>query len=823
MIIANPPPLLCIVDPNLRDFVGHHFAYDHAVAEAARGAGFLPLVLGHRALPEAIARQAGAVPAFSDDIWAHRGTGGKLLRWMDDLARNRRFGRELLAALPPEGLPPGSIVLAHMLTHRQLLGLAAVAEALPHHVTIMPLLRYQPEMVDDALSARAFARFRRAAAAGARIRFASDSARLAHRLARLVGLPVEVLPIPHTPPEAPPLAAPTGRPMHLVSLGNARDEKGFLEIIWAIQTLREAPGGLSGLRFTLQANDPSATLRPTIQGFIRDLPPEVTLLHEALPPAAYDDLLASADLVLLPYWRSIYEARTSGVLLEALAAGRPVICTAQSWLADELARHGAGITVPDRDVAALARAIQQARDTWPDLARDALAGRAACLARHGGAAFMRAITAPAVKLAPEPPRRLQVFYPWPDFAERRAGASQRCNMMVDALVERVEAVRVLQPGHGGAMQRGPVEIQRLNEWRLGAMARRYGWLAFQALCLPLLGWQHRRQALFPWLHLQYRFDPLIRRRMVGQLTSADAVLLEYGFWSVPVVAACRRLGIPCVLTAHDVIEDQVTASRLLHRLTGWLEHRALRAAQAVVAVTPQDAARFATLGVTARVVPNPVDLNAADAPLPGHAREILAAHGVALPAGDVCLFVGSLHPPNLVAVDRLRRIAAGLADTRGAAAPLIMVAGAAAEPGSAPGFLALGRVEDVVLRALYRSARLAVIPLPDGTGSSLKTLEAMAARLPILCTGVALRGIGAVAGQHAVVEDDLDAWAGAMTRLLADPNRLQSLAAAGRALAEGFGHQAVMAGYAPLLGLADAPQPDAMPGLAEASSGSRLA
>ena len=136
------------------------------MAEAAGLAGFAPLVLGHRALPADIAREAGAVAAFSDDIWAHRKQGGRVLRWLDVGMRNRRFARELLAALPAGGLPPGSILLAHMLTHRQLPGLAAVAERLPHHVTIIPLLRYQPEMVADAHSARAFARFRRAAAAG---------------------------------------------------------------------------------------------------------------------------------------------------------------------------------------------------------------------------------------------------------------------------------------------------------------------------------------------------------------------------------------------------------------------------------------------------------------------------------------------------------------------------------------------------------------------------------------------------------------------------------------------------------------------------------
>ncbi len=790
------------------------------MAEAARLAGFAPLVLGHRALPADIARETGAVAAFTDDIWAHRKRGGRLLRWLDVGMRNRRFARELLAALPAGGLPPGSILLAHMLTHRQLAGLAAVAERLPHHVTIMPLLRYQPEMVADAHSARAFSRFRRAAASGARIRFASDSARLARRLARLVGLPVEVLPIPHTPASPPAPPPPHDRPMHCVSLGNARDEKGFAEILAAITILREAPGGLSGLRFTLQANDLSAVLAEPLAAFQRDMPPEVTLLHEALEPAAYDALLGESDLVLLPYWRSIYEARTSGVLLEALAAGRPVICTAQTWMADELALHGAGIEVPERDPQALARAITAARAAWPALASRAPADRGACLARHGGAAFMAAITAPPRPLPPEPPRRVQIYYPWTDFAERRAGASQRCNMMADCISEHVEEVRVLQAGFGPTIRRGRIEMSHLVEWRWGALARRYGWLAFQAICLPLLGWHHRRQALFLWLHLQFRFDPVMRARLVQPLVSADAVLLEYGFWSVPVLAACRRMGIPCVLTAHDVIEDQVTASPMLRRVTGWFEHRGLRQAPAVVAVAPADAQRFAGLGIEACVVPNPVDLGAADMALPDAPRAVLAAHGIVLPAGDICLFVGSRHPPNVVAVERLRALSVALSARMGDAAPLLVVVGGAAEPETSPGFLALGRVSDLVLRALYRAASAALIPLPDGTGSSLKTLEAMAAGLPILGTGVALRGLGATPGRHAVIADDMADWVEILPALLADADHLARLATAGRALAEGFDYRRVMAAYWPMLWLESAAETDfALPGPAGESLG----
>lgn len=804
--MSGTPALFCIADPSLRDFVGHHFSYDHAVAEAARAAGFATLVLGHRALPEDVARQAGAVPAFHDDIWAQRAGGGPIRRRRDDLFRNRRFAEDLLGALPRD-LPPGSILLAHMLTKRQMLGLARVVEALPRHVTIIALLRYQTEFYDDGLTGRAFARLRRAVGDGARLRLASDSARLARRIGRLAGLPVEVLPIPHTPPDLPPPAPPpsdqsAGRALHMVSLGNARDEKGFLEILAAIRLLRAEPAGLAGLRFTLQANDAAPDVAAAIDEFALDLPEEVRLLRRALTPESYTALLAESDLVLLPYWREIYEARTSGVLPEALGGGRPVICTAATWMADELALCGAGMLVADRDPKGLAAAIRQAHAAWPRLAAGALAGRAGCLARHGGAALMRAVLAPPPPpLPPEPPRRVQVFYPWPDFLDRKAGASLRSNLMAEVIAPHVEELRVLQDGAAPTTRRGNILVESLHERRMIRLAKGLAWRGLRLAARPLSGAAQAGEVLFPWLHLQRLADPFFRRRIERLVASADAVLLEYGFWAGPVLQTCERLGVPCVLTAHDVIEDRVPGSALLRRLTAWLEARALRRAPKVVAVTPGDAAHFAALGVQAQVVPNPVDLAAMSRSLPVAPRLMLRRMGIELPERPFGLFVGSNHPPNITAVAHLRALAARLHAGLGEAAPLIVVAGSAAPAEEAPGFVVLGRVHDVVLAALYQAAHLALVPLPEGTGSSLKTLEAMAAGLPVLGTSVAFRGLPVTDGEQGVVEDDLDRWAALLPALVADAAGLARLAAGGRALAAGYDHRRVMAAYLPLLGL----------------------
>jgi glycosyltransferase involved in cell wall biosynthesis len=68
-----------------------------------------------------------------------------------------------------------------------------------------------------------------------------------------------------------------------------------------------------------------------------------------------NQLIQSADLVVLPY--DSEDQVTSGVLVDAVAAGRPVVSTAFPH-AVELLATGAGIVVPQRDPVALANAIR---------------------------------------------------------------------------------------------------------------------------------------------------------------------------------------------------------------------------------------------------------------------------------------------------------------------------------------------------------------------------------------------------------------------------------------------------------------------------------
>ena len=122
-------------------------------------------------------------------------------------------------------------------------------------------------------------------------------------------------------------------------------------------------------------------------------------------------LIGSADLVVLPY--DSQDQVTSGVLVDAVACGRPVIATAFPH-AIELLSSGAGIVVPQRDAAALADVVRglvaHPEHLEPDGRRMPASGAGHVVAGRGGPLRR------ARRVAADRRRRDGVIPPSPNFA-----------------------------------------------------------------------------------------------------------------------------------------------------------------------------------------------------------------------------------------------------------------------------------------------------------------------------------------------------------------------------------------------------------------------
>lgn len=98
------------------------------------------------------------------------------------------------------------------------------------------------------------------------------------------------------------------------------------------------------------------------------------------------------------------------------------------------------------------------------------------------------------------------------------------------------------------------------------------------------------------------------------------------------------------------------------------------------------------------------------------------------------------------------------------------------------GILVPGYVADLV--PLMRRCAVLVVPVLSGSGMRVKILEAFARGIPVVSTSVGVEGIDARDGQHLLVADSPEAFAGAVVRLIRDTALATRLSRAARDLVE---------------------------------------
>ena len=148
------------------------------------------------------------------------------------------------------------------------------------------------------------------------------------------------------------------------------------------------------------------------------------------------------------------------------------------------------------------------------------------------------------------------------------------------------------------------------------------------------------------------------------------------------------------------------------------------------------------------------------------------------------LFVGNMaYPPNVWAATHLVREVIPLV-RRDHPEVSTLIAGVtptrAVRRLRSPGVTVTGWVEDMT--TIYRRSRIFVAPMIVGTGTPNKLLQALAAGIPAVATGAALRSIGATEDEILVGETPTE-LAAHVSALLSDPERARRLGLRGREFA----------------------------------------
>lgn len=123
-------------------------------------------------------------------------------------------------------------------------------------------------------------------------------------------------------------------------LGDARVEKGFQCLPRVIMELWSNYVLSGRLNFRLQVNFNSSCQHPSVfmarsqlLGFPRE---QVELIDSALSSDEYAEFVVSSDVILILYDSDCYSARSSGVFVEAMMAGKPVVVPAGTWMSKQL-------------------------------------------------------------------------------------------------------------------------------------------------------------------------------------------------------------------------------------------------------------------------------------------------------------------------------------------------------------------------------------------------------------------------------------------------------------------------------------------------------
>jgi glycosyltransferase involved in cell wall biosynthesis len=281
------------------------------------------------------------------------------------------------------------------------------------------------------------------------------------------------------------------------------------------------------------------------------------------------------------------------------------------------------------------------------------------------------------------------------------------------------------------------------------------------------------------------FRPVRRamRQIVRDL-SADAVILEYAGLA-PLVRYRHRLDQKWILTLHNVPSVMsAQEARIVSGRRRWIrerdaaiasewEHRVCRRFDEVIVVSANDARALGRLPSKVRIIPNGVDVERyRPSPIPPEPRIVFTGALYTLPNSDgITWFCRDILP-------RVRdRHPDAVLDIAGA------------RPGrSLEAITAIPGVRlhaDVASTApLLEGARVVVVPLRIGSGTRLKALEGLAAGRPVVGTTIGLEGLDLVNGRHALIADDAESFASAISMLFADEDVASSLAREGRALVE---------------------------------------
>ena len=358
------PVDLALLAPDYESGFGHYGAYAHAAARTAREQGLTASVLAARSL---VGGGPDVEPFFTYGTLPLRAYAVQSTTWR----------RELRTALASRVAPGGTAYL-DCASFAHVDAASDVAVELPDRRVVVNVMNGHDTVADAGgrtLEARAIrvaltAILDRAATAGVVVTVDTDAlgrdvlALTGHALPTLPMATVLTFPTVDRPPTS-------GKPLVLFP-GKVRVGKGLYLLEALVQPLLDGP---VPCRVALRPDEPpGGRARAVEEVFARLEQAGVELLDSRVDDDAFVAQLREADVVVLPYEPTEFRTRTSGLVVDALLAGTPVVTSTGTWGAGVVEREG-GLSGDYHDPEHFVGAIRASVDRSAEL-------RAALVASH---------------------------------------------------------------------------------------------------------------------------------------------------------------------------------------------------------------------------------------------------------------------------------------------------------------------------------------------------------------------------------------------------------------------------------------------------------
>ena len=168
----------------------------------------------------------------------------------------------------------------------------------------------------------------------------------------------KVVPYPVTP-SAFQESAPAVQFGHLLFAGAARTDKGFDKVVGLVDLLarlgKSIPVKIQGSAKHYGKYEPR--IREDLHRLAKANYPYLEIFSETLTESAYRELF-SGGICIQPYDVAEFADRVSGVTLDALSAGCPVVTLKGTWMARVVEKSGAGVAIEEARPEALLAAVE---------------------------------------------------------------------------------------------------------------------------------------------------------------------------------------------------------------------------------------------------------------------------------------------------------------------------------------------------------------------------------------------------------------------------------------------------------------------------------